>query len=104
MKKELDEILDLEFNEELDADDYYLETKDGAIIYFALKNYLGYLTANGASINRIRHCLDLAYEFKGSAKDYCTIVINRYNQTKEFDIKELDNDIENAELKTKLEN
>jgi hypothetical protein len=104
MKKELDEILDLEFNEELDADDYYLETKDGAIIYFALKHYLGYLTTNGASINRIRHCLDLAYEFKGSAKDYCTIVINRYNQTKEFDIKELDNDIENEELKTKLEN
>jgi hypothetical protein len=107
--KELELLLDIEFkdNDELMARffDCNLSLKDNAVIYFALKHYLGHLATNGAGMSRIRHCIDLAYEFKDLAKDYCDFVIKQYNPIGEYDIKELDEDTLNIEeIKSKLVN
>jgi hypothetical protein len=106
--KQLELLLDLEFkdNEELTAPffDTNLSLKDNAIIYFALKHYIGYLATNGAGMGRIKHCIDLAYEFKELTRDYLDLVIKQYNPTDEYDIKELDEDKLFEEIKSKLVN
>lgn len=106
--RELELLLDMEFKDQRpEKEEYVAYLKDKAIIYFALKHYLGYIATHNGSMDRIKTTIDLALEYKELAKEYCENIINREqgNLSQTFDIKELDeDDLTIKELKSKLEN
>ena len=98
MKKELEELLDLEFDEKeypvLTKPEYFT-VKQKALIYFALKSYLGNLTSRGTNLRRIKDVLDLCFHFQDNAREYLTALCKKYEAS--FDEEEI-------ELKSELEN
>lgn len=92
MKKELEEILDLEFDDEeytvnKDWQDSFT-VKEKALIYFALKTYLVNLAARGTNLRRIKDVLDLCFHFQPNAKEYLVALCKKYEAS--FDEEELE--------------
>lgn len=92
MKKELEELLDLEFDDhrftEDSLDPEFLTIKQKALIYFALKSYLSNLATRGTNLSRIKDVLDLCFYFQRYAKEYLTALCKKYEAS--FDEEEIE--------------
>ena len=103
--KPLEELLDIEFSEmsdvytqSLELKEYDFSDKDIAIIYFALKNHIGYLSNNGASLDRITRCVELANSLKEETRNYLMRIVNNLSE------EQLDEEINDLKIRTMLEN